>query len=285
MSRERPIIVVTGANRYVCLISSLAVRVLRFAQSGVGLGICQRLLQQLSQAEPSDAQPQFVPLDPKARAGAPSATTQAYDGLTLILACRNEQRALAARRQLLNGFDSHIAKERTRQGYNGHAEKFKENLSIEFHPVDMADIGSVFQFCRVLSQKYVLRSMPCTWSFLNFHRYPYISHLICNAGGAVFIGIDWLRALRQLIWTPIIGVTVTEFKLQRSGVIGHDGLGLVWQSNVFSHYVLVSFFSSAAMTATEGLTGILFSHVCLNPCSPHMRRQVANQVAYCGCPL
>ena len=80
------------------------------------------------------------------------------------------------------------------------------------------------------------------------HRYPYISHLICNAGGAIFEGIDWFAAIRQILVQPVIGVTVTEFKLQRSGVVGPDGLGLVWQSNVFSHYVLVSFSMMSAPT-------------------------------------
>ncbi|THH33802.1 hypothetical protein EUX98_g466 [Antrodiella citrinella] len=147
--------------------------------------------------------------------------TAPCDGLTLILACRNEQRALAARQQLLEDFDSHVHKERTRPGYNGLAERFRDNLDIRIHTVDTANLSSVFRFARELAQKY-----------------PYISHLICNAGGAVFTGLDWIGALYQIACQPVIGVTVTEFKIQRAGVIGPDGLGLVWQSNVFSHYVL-----------------------------------------------
>ncbi|TCD70474.1 hypothetical protein EIP91_003235 [Steccherinum ochraceum] len=137
------------------------------------------------------------------------------------MACRNEKRALVARQQLLDNLDHHILLERRRPGYDGRAERFRDNLEINFHPVDMADLKSVFRFGRELAQKYA-----------------YVSHLICNAGGGIFEGIDWLRALYQIACQPVIGVTVTEFKMQKSGVISSDGLGLVWQSNVFSHYVL-----------------------------------------------
>jgi len=203
MSNLRPTIVVTGAN------------------SGVGFGICRRLLLQLSQSTPPDACPQFLPVHPKVPFRTPKFAVAPCDGLTLILACRNEKRALAARKSLLEDFESHILKERTRAGYDGHAERFAKNLDVRIHTIDTADLSSVFRFGRELRQKY-----------------PYISHLICNAGGAVFEGIDWLGALYQIACQPIIGVTVTEFKIQRAGVVGPDGLGLVWQSNVFSHYAL-----------------------------------------------
>ncbi|KAH8105487.1 NAD(P)-binding protein [Cristinia sonorae] len=203
MSLPRPIIVVTGAN------------------SGVGYGICRRFLQQFSQPTPPDAKPQFLPLTSDGRADTTFAKTESYEGLTLILACRNEGRANTARQQLLQELDEYIHGEKRRPGYDGYAERFRDNLEVNIHLIDMSSLRTVFRFARELSQKY-----------------PYISHLICNAGGAVFEGIDWLAALGQLIRHPIIGVTVTEFKIQQKGVVGPDGLGLVWQSNVFSHYVL-----------------------------------------------
>lgn len=76
---------------------------------------------------------------------------------------------------------------------------------------------------------------------LNCCRYPYISHLICNAGCGTFNGIDWLKAVRQVLSRPVAGVTVTEYKRQFCGRTTEDGFGFVWQCNVFSHYILVCF--------------------------------------------
>lgn len=47
--------------------------------------------------------------------------------------------------------------------------------------------------------------------------------------------------MKQFFAQPLVSVTVTEYKRQVSGRMSDDGLGYVWQCNVFSHYVLVSF--------------------------------------------
>ncbi|SNX83806.1 related to ERG27 - 3-keto sterol reductase [Melanopsichium pennsylvanicum] len=78
----RPVILVTGAN------------------AGVGFGICQRLIVQLSSPTPSDTLP-FHPnrnIDPSLQ---PSPTPfAAPDGCTIVLACRNPIKAHKARQQL-----------------------------------------------------------------------------------------------------------------------------------------------------------------------------------------
>jgi 3-keto steroid reductase len=76
----RPVIVVTGAN------------------SGVGLGTCQRLLVQLSAPLPSDTEPRFALRDGPAALPSPFA---APHGCTLVLACRNPVKAHRARRELM----------------------------------------------------------------------------------------------------------------------------------------------------------------------------------------
>ncbi|KAL4241180.1 hypothetical protein ABKN59_000119 [Abortiporus biennis] len=196
---SHPIIIVTGAN------------------SGVGYGICQRLLVQLSQSVPPDALPQFRPLG--YTIGQPE--VQRYDGLTLIMACRSKHRALAARKTLLEFFDNYIEQEKQRPDYDGHVELFKKNLEINFHALDMASMHSVFQFGDEISQ-----------------RYQYISHMICNGGGGTYNGMKWGVLIKQILAHPILALTVTEFKNQISGVTTDDGLGYVFQSNVFSHYAL-----------------------------------------------
>ena len=98
--------------------------------------------------------PQFTLLDPTTRAQSPAVVVTPYEGLTLILACRNESRALAARQQILDDLDAHIQRERRRPGYNGHAERFRDNLEVQIHIIDMGDLKSVFRFGREVSQKY-----------------------------------------------------------------------------------------------------------------------------------
>ena len=74
-----------------------------------------------------------------------------YDGLTLILACRSKDKALEARTKLLHSLDQHIAKLKKGADYDGHAERFRKNLEVNYHRVDMADVQSVFDFAEELS--------------------------------------------------------------------------------------------------------------------------------------
>lgn len=203
MSAPRPIIIVTGAN------------------SGVGFGICQRLLCHLSEKYPSDAEPQFKSLFP-GKAPQDTAPTESYDGLTLIMACRSEKKALAARQTLLRRLDRYIALEQKKPGYDGHAERFRENLEVNFHSVDMSVARSVFSFCEEIRDTY-----------------PYVSHLICNAGCAFWSGVSKFTACKQILEVGLSqAVTIPEFKLQQTGVMSRDGLGCTWQSNVFGHYIM-----------------------------------------------
>ncbi|KAI0698879.1 hypothetical protein BC835DRAFT_1268627 [Cytidiella melzeri] len=201
MSAPRPVIVITGAN------------------SGVGFGTCERLLLQLCEKVPKDALPQFKPISPSS---SPDVTPEDYDGLTLILACRSKERALEARAKLLLTVDRQVAKQKQRRDYDGRAERFRENLEINFHKVDMADVQSVFEFAEELSG-----------------RYTYVSHLICNAGAAFFGLVDVLGAMRSIIKNGIsVSITIPSYKLQPTGRMGKDGLGAIWHCNLFGHYVL-----------------------------------------------
>ncbi|KIP09853.1 hypothetical protein PHLGIDRAFT_102186 [Phlebiopsis gigantea 11061_1 CR5-6] len=203
MSSPRPIIIVTGAN------------------SGIGFGICERLLSDLSHTLPPDAKPQFKSLSP-GTAAQDVAPTESYDGATLILACRSEKKALEAKQRLLQGLDRRIAAGRRRADYDGHADVFRANLKIGFHQVDMSDAHSVFQFCEEIARTY-----------------PYVSHLVCNAGCAFWTGVDKLSAVRSILNRGLIwSITLPPFKLQHTGKMSVDGLGCTWQSNIFGHYIM-----------------------------------------------
>lgn len=86
----RPVIVVTGAN------------------SGVGLGICERLLVQFSDPTPPDSQGCVPALAGRKHqqlppgAGPVPTPFAASNGIVLVLGCRNPVKALKARAQLLN---------------------------------------------------------------------------------------------------------------------------------------------------------------------------------------
>jgi 3-keto steroid reductase len=71
-------------------------------------------------------------------------------------------------------------------------------------------------------------------------RYPYVSHLICNAGVASMSGINWPKAIWQLCTDFLGAVTAPGYFYHTFGKLSTDGLGWVWQCNVFGHYCLVS---------------------------------------------
>ncbi len=81
---------------------------------------------------------------------------ESYEGLTFIIACRSKDRALEARTKLLRSLDQHIAKLKQRADYDGHAERFRKNLELNYHGVDMANVQSVFDFAEELSDTCVL---------------------------------------------------------------------------------------------------------------------------------
>ena len=122
----------------------------------MGFGICHRLLVQLSQTTPPDAQPQFTPILPR-RGPEVNEAPERYDGVTIIMACRSQKRALKARTKLLYLLDRHVEDEKERSDYDGHAERFQKNVEINFHYVDMLIVQTVFEFCDDLARRCVSR--------------------------------------------------------------------------------------------------------------------------------
>lgn len=124
-----------------------------FVYSGVGYGICQRLLSNFCGAPlPTDALPQ-----PLATPGSPVAceytpTTK----LTLILACRNPKKATAARDGLLQYVDELIAQQQKNvdQKQLERMKEFRKNLEIDLLKLDLASSASAFNFCDEVSSRY-----------------------------------------------------------------------------------------------------------------------------------
>jgi len=187
---SRMIAIVTGAN------------------SGLGFGICERLLLQLSQPVPPDSTPQAFAhlLD----AGSPSSHEQPLPTeLTLILGCRSRERALEARSHLLVKLEAELLRRRRNsQQEEEYGRKFLESLVLDFIPLDLSSVDGVFAFCDTVNKTY-----------------PYISHIFCNAGTGSFGGIDWIGAIVQMCTHPLDAVTSPTFKIQHSGVMSKDNLG------------------------------------------------------------
>lgn len=71
------------------------------------------------------------------------------------------------------------------------------------------------------------------------YRFPYVSHLICNAGVVSFKSLDLVKAWTQ-VFTDFVGsMTSPNYVVQHVGELSVDGLGWVWQCNLFGHYALV----------------------------------------------
>ncbi|TBU28350.1 hypothetical protein BD309DRAFT_959520 [Dichomitus squalens] len=200
------VIVVTGSN------------------SGVGFGICHRLLVQLSTGHPSDSKPYFDVSKPEHGAHEVAADEYAFSadaGVTIILACRSPARGQEAKTKLSRLLDEHISKLKRGSQEHEYASTFRRNVRLSVELLDLASIKSVLEFGQTVAKNY-----------------EYISHLILNAGTATYSHLDTLRFIVDLARYPMFGARNPRANLQVSGVMSQDNLGYVFQCNVFGHYVL-----------------------------------------------
>ncbi|CDO96274.1 unnamed protein product [Kluyveromyces dobzhanskii CBS 2104] len=71
------------------------------------------------------------------------------------------------------------------------------------------------------------------------NRYDHINYFFVNAAQGVYSGIDWFAAVKEVFSNPLEAVTNPTYKIQRVGVKSKDGMGLVFQANVFGPYYLI----------------------------------------------
>ncbi|KAL7417321.1 hypothetical protein BDY24DRAFT_166273 [Mrakia frigida] len=199
------------------------------ANSGVGLGIATRLLLQLSspsRGPPSDSFPQrkpFIISPTTTDAQLSQCPYTPNSGVTFILACRSEQRALKAREVLLSKLDKDFLE---RNGVKEEDREFKRNLEIVWEGLDLSEMRSVYAFVERVKAKY-----------------PYLTHLYLNAGVGAWSQIDWLAAFCEFFTNPVKCLTDPDFKLQETGWKSEkDGMGWVWQCGVFGHWCIANSF-------------------------------------------
>jgi 3-keto steroid reductase len=119
--------------------------------------VCQRLLLQLSLANPPDVEPQFdvVPgVEDDSESFVPG------QALTLVMACRNVNKAKDARHSLYLFLDALLARRKTEPGYDDYGDTFRKNLKIEIEYCDLALVSSVIKCAESLRGRYVW--MSCT---------------------------------------------------------------------------------------------------------------------------
>ena len=73
----------------------------------------------------------------------------------------------------------------------------------------------------------------------NNNRGRIIDWLIFNAGIAEVTSLDWFVIAEQLVTDLILLFTVPRYLTERVGSMTDDGIGLVFQANVFGHYYMV----------------------------------------------
>lgn len=69
--------------------------------------------------------------------------------------------------------------------------------------------------------------------------YNAIHYLYINAAQGCYDGINWFLATKEVIIDPLRAVTYPNYKIQKIGVKSMDGMGLVFQANVFGPYYLL----------------------------------------------
>ncbi|KAH9995177.1 hypothetical protein BJV74DRAFT_883994 [Russula compacta] len=126
------------------------------------------------------------------------------------MACRSRQRAEAARQQLLELFEDNVAGLRGTASGAERVAAFRANLSTLAFADEVA------------------------------RTYPYVSHIVCNAGVAPFLNISWRLLFRQ-VWKNALELNLFElvtnpsFHIQRTGTTDSGGPG---SAIVFGHYIL-----------------------------------------------
>lgn len=216
------------------------------------------------------------------------------------MACRSRQRADAARAKLLEFFEDDVARFRLKERRRNTAdlerrvEAFRANLVVAVHLLDLASVRSTLAFADEVARTSVLSISASVWVLMFFWcegRYPYVSHLVCNAGVAPFSGISWPLLFRQL-WRDMLElnlfglVTNPSYSVQRRAVMSDDGLGWTWQCNVFGHYILVctsACFHAHTGTDEKPLLLCVWCHSA-GRCRQSLRRRGRDPVASCGCP-
>ena len=196
---------------------------------GVGYGICQRVLLQLCQRDPSDSHPQ-----PPTPGDVPALPETGYKGVTLIMACRNMKRADAARTKLLHWFSQQIReveRKTLKKEDKEHARAFSRDCDVKIAELDLASFGSVVEFSTRIKQL----SVVFVLFFASSSNVDYLyaecltSPISCStlespASNPSITGLISSSCSRAL-WPQLLRLCITSNTRARSVLITLDGCG------------------------------------------------------------
>ncbi|RLV87745.1 3-keto-steroid reductase [Meyerozyma sp. JA9] len=118
--------------------------------------------------------------------------------------------------------------------------KAKESIELikEYADSKAASRAGIVEFDYLLIDFTDMVSVLSAYYDLNL-KYKSIDYVFVNAAQGVYSGIDWVGACKQILRNPVEGVSFPDYKLQRVGVKTADGMGLVFQANVFGPFYLI----------------------------------------------
>lgn len=128
--------------------------------------------------------------------------------LTLVVTSRTLPRV----KEAISMIQTHAKKRTKRTG----------QLEFDYILVDFTNMVSVLDASHELSKKF-----------------SHIDYVFVNAAHGVYDGIDWYGACKAILNNLLDAVTFPTYKLQRVGVRSEDGMGAVFQGNVFGPYYLL----------------------------------------------
>ncbi|KAK9764051.1 3-keto-steroid reductase [Basidiobolus ranarum] len=131
----------------------------------------------------------------------------------LILGCRNQKRAEEARAKLLKQFP---------------------RATVEILLLDTSSVSSVFKAAKEFKE-----------------RFGRLDVLYCNAGIMPTDGFDLSAGLKQLFMAPKDFFRRPACVVQPVGAKSKEGLGLVFATNVFGHYLLVRELESSLLASDD----------------------------------
>lgn len=106
---------------------------------------------------------------------------------------------------------------------NPHFQKLNILVDYDYLLIDFTNMISVFAAAHELNT-----------------RYDRLDYYFANSAFGVFDGIDWLQAVKEILINPLDAVTAPTYKLQQVGVKSQDGLGAVFQANVFGPWYIIN---------------------------------------------
>ncbi|ORX60610.1 NAD(P)-binding protein [Hesseltinella vesiculosa] len=123
------------------------------------------------------------------------------EALVLVFACRSHTRANNVRQSFLNRYP---------------------HATIDLVTIDLNQFTSVMQACQDIQ-----------------HRYHHVDYLFLNAGYLSALGLRWGSLVSLFLKSPTALMESSDATIQATGEINNDGLGKVFATNVFGHYVMI----------------------------------------------